>query len=206
MSRTWVLVLSAALAMGSLPRQLAAETIPVGGTATQFETDIETRVGGQPVKMVLTGAGLRIRGLPPLVSVKVYALGSYVEAGKGIRTLEDLLSVQAAKQLHLVMERNVEGHEMADSFRNALRVNHPSPRFDRQLDHLCAIMRTLRIQKGDHVMMTHVPGKGLVVDLVGKREFLVEDVQFSRAIWEMFLGRNPLDETLKKNLVARLSL
>lgn len=202
MNRTRALALAVALCFSL---RLPGETVPVAGSATRFETVLETRVGGQPVKMVLTGAGLRVRGLPPLVNVKVYAMGSYVEAGKAVRTVEDLLSVHAAKQLRLVLERDVDGPDLADSFRNALRTNHPAPRFNRELDHLCGIMRTLRIQKGDHVLMTHVPGQGLTVDLVGKKQFHVQDVQFSRAVWEIFLGRSPIDETLKRNLLARLA-
>src|SRR6516164_1497251 len=102
----------------------ATELVGVRGSNTQFTTTMGITVGGKPVQLVLTGVALREKFF-----FNVYAIGSYVLEGAGVRTAEELAAVDKPKQLHLVMERDVSGTDIAEAFVVAIRQNYPTPAF-----------------------------------------------------------------------------
>jgi len=175
------------------------ETVGVDGSATSYETQVECTVGGKPVKMVLTGAALRKR-----VVFKVYTIGSYVEAGAGVRSAEALAGADVPKQLHLVMERDVGGAEMADAVEKAIHKGRGDGAFSDELKALSDTMKSLELKKGDHVRLTNIPKKGLECDVAGKKQVLIENSDFSKAVWEIYLGKKNIDDDIKKALVSRL--
>jgi hypothetical protein len=178
---------------------LAAERVAVRGSANQYDTRIKVTNTNRPNTLVLTGAGMRKR-----VFFSIYTIASYVQEGMAVRSAEDLIAADCPKRLHLIMERDVEGQEMADAIISSLRSNHPAPAFSAEVTMLNQMLRAQAVKRGDHVWLTHVPKAGLQVDLVGKRQFLVESIPFSRAIWEIYLGRNPVSEPLKRALLSLL--
>jgi hypothetical protein len=178
---------------------LAGEKAGVGGSGTQYDVRIVHVVGEKQVPMVLTGTALRKK-----LVFNVYTIGSYVQDGANVHSAEELAAADCPKLLHLVMERDVEGKEMAEAFRSAIRANYADPAFAAELNSLGAMMRSLSVQKGDHVLLTNVPGKGLYCSLVGKKDFMIENVAFSRAVWEIYLGKNSIGDAIKKGLVSRL--
>jgi hypothetical protein len=177
----------------------AAGLAGVPGSAVQYPTAVEANVAGRPVKLVLTGTALRQK-----LFVNVYAVGSYVQAGVAVRSAEGLAAADCAKRLHLVMERTVEGKDMAEAFRAAVRLNYAEPAFADEVTKLMQFLRNATARKGDQIFLTHVPGVGLHCSLAGKAEFLIKDVAFSRAVWDIYLGKNNLGEAIKKGLVSRL--
>jgi hypothetical protein len=188
--------LAAALGCSTL---LAADTVGVPGSGVRYPTVLETTVGGKPVKMTLTGTAMRTK-----VVFNVYAIGSYVQQGAAVRSSEELALADCPKRLHLVMERTVDGKDMAEAFRAAVRLNHPEPAFADEVNTLAQFMRSTSVRKGEHIHLTHVPGIGLHCRLAGKAEFLIRNVRFSQAVWEIYLGKNNLGEAIKKGLVSRL--
>jgi hypothetical protein len=178
---------------------LAATKVGVRGSSNQYATEIDSTIDGQQVKMVLTGAALRKK-----VIFNVYTVGSYLQQGGSVRSAEDLAEADCPKQLHLIMERDVEGKEMAEAFRTAIRANYADPAFAAELDSLTETMESIAVKKGDHVWLTHVPKKGLHCNLVGKKDFFIENADFARAVWNIYLGPKNLGDDIKKALVSRL--
>jgi hypothetical protein len=193
------LMLAAAVAVLCGVASRAGEAVGVAGTDITYETRIETTVGDKPAKMVLTGAALRKR-----VVFKVYTIGSYVEAGAGVRSAEALADADVPKQLHLVMERNVDGKELAEAVENAIHKSRGDGAFAEELKALAETMKATELKKGDHVWLTNVPKKGLECDVAGKKRLLIENSDFSKAIWEIYLGKKCIDDDIKKALVSRL--
>jgi hypothetical protein len=178
---------------------LAAELVGVPGSSTQYPSEIEAPVAGKTVKMALTGTALRTK-----LIVNVYTIGSYVQQGATVHSAEELAAADSPKRLHLVMERCVDGKDMAEAFRAAVRRNHPEPAFNDEINTLMQFMRSTTVRKGDHIHLTHVPGIGLHCSMAGKADFLIKNVAFAHAVWEMYLGKNNLGEAIKKGLVSRL--
>jgi hypothetical protein len=102
------------------------------------------------------------------------------------------------------MERAVDGKDLAEAFRAAVRLNYPDPAFAREITTLAQFLRSTAAQKGDHILLTQVPGVGLHCSLAGKADFLIKNPAFSRAVWDIYLGKNNLGEGIKKGLVSRL--
>jgi hypothetical protein len=178
---------------------LAAELVGVPGSSTKYPSEIDAAVGGKTVRMVLTGTAMRTKFV-----VNVYAIGSYVQQGTAARSAEALAAADCPKCLHLVMERTVDGKDMAEAFRAAIRMNHPEPEFNEEVNTLSQFMRSTSARKDEHIHLTHVPGVGLHCNLAGRAEFLIKNVRFAHAVWEIYLGKNNLGESIKKGLVSRL--
>jgi hypothetical protein len=177
----------------------AAQLVGVPGSGAQYQSTVECSVAARPVKMVLTGVALRQK-----LFVNVYAIGSYVQEGVRVRSAEELAAVNCPKRLHLIMERAVDGKDLAEAFRAAIRMNYPEPAFAREITTLTQFLRSTAAQKGDHILLTHVPGVGLQCSLAGKADFLIKNPQFAKAVWDIYLGKNNLGEAIKKGLVSRL--
>jgi hypothetical protein len=191
-------VLAVGLVLSCAAGGIAAELVGVRGSNTQFTTTMDWTVNDKPVKMVLTGTALRQK-----VFVNIYALASYVEEGANVKTADDLAAADCTKQLHLVMERTVAGPDMAEAFRSAIRLNHPAPNFADEVQMLVEKLQGATAVKGDHIYLTHLPGVGLQVKM-GRQEFIIRNPEFTRAVWDIYLGKNNIGEGIKKGLTSRL--
>jgi hypothetical protein len=179
---------------------ILAESVTVEGSSTEYPTQIETKIGDKTVKMDLTGAGLRKR-----VVFKVYTIGSYIEASAGAKSAEDLISADCRKQFHLVMERDVDGKEMAEAVEKAIHKSCGEDAFAKELKALADTMKELELKKGDNIRLSNIPKKGLECDVAGKKTVSINNSDFSKAIWEIYLGKKCVDDKVKDALVSRLS-
>jgi hypothetical protein len=189
----------AAMLLVCTARVAAIELVGVHGSSTQFTTTMDITIGDKPFHLVLTGLALREKFF-----FNVYTIGSYVLDGVAVHTAEELAALNQPKQLHLVMEREVGGGDIAEAFRIAVRQNYPTPAFDDEVNRLVGMIREIDFKKGDHIYLTHQPGIGLRCQVIGKDDFTIENPDFSRAIWDIYLGQNNLGEGIKKGLTSRL--
>src|SRR5262245_33072816 len=91
----------------------AASAVGRGGAGDgdpRYATTIASRIGGKPVRLVLTGTAMRTK-----LGFSVYAIGSYLQEGIKVRDGEELAKIAAPKQLQLIFERDVDGETMAQS-------------------------------------------------------------------------------------------
>ena len=183
-----VLILSAAVAA-------AAEVVTVGDN--QYATSIESMIGDKPVKLALTGEAIRKKYF-----LTIYTIGSYVQEGVAVRTPEELAAKDCPKQLLLIMDRDLKGKDMAEASEKAIRANYPAPQFAEEMKVMQDHFTRQDIKENDRVWLTNVPGVGLRIKLEGKTEILIQNPQFSRAFWDIYLGRNNLGEEIKKGLVS----
>ena len=194
MSRLAVLALLAAA-----PLAAAADAVPVRGSSASFPPSVAVPAGDKTVQVKLTGVGLRTR-----LGFRVYAIGSYLQDGATVRSAEELARADAVRMLYLVMERTVEPADFIGAFKSAVGKSHPADRFAAEFEQLTAAIGATAAAKGDHVSLVSVPGSGVRVQIVGKVDATIKNPAFAQALWEVFLGPNPLDEGLKAGLVGRL--
>jgi hypothetical protein len=190
---------SAVVVLVCVGRVSAAELVGVHGSSTQYTTTMDITIGDKPFHLALTGVALRQKFF-----FNVYTIGSYVLDGAAVHTAEELAALDQPKQLHLVMERDVEGSDIAEAFLIAIRQNYPTPNFNDEVNRLVEKMREINFKKGDNIYLTHQPGIGLRCLVVGKGDFTIDNPDFSRAIWDIYLGKNNIGEGIKKGLVSRL--
>ena len=177
----------------------AVELVGVHGSNTQFTTTMDVTIGDKPHPLVLTGTALRQKFF-----FNVYTIGSYVLEGAPVHTAEDLSTLNQPKQLHLVMERDVSGSDIAEAFLIAIRQNYPTPYFNEEVNRLVEMMREISFTKGDNIYLTHQPGIGLRCQVIGKGDITIDNPDFSRAIWDIYLGKNNIGDGIKKGLISRL--
>jgi hypothetical protein len=186
----------AAVGVSSL---VASDQVAVPGSSTRYPSTIEANVGAKKVKLALTGTALRTK-----VIIKLYAIGSYVEQGAPVHSAAELCKADCPKRLHLVMERAVEGKDLAEAFRAAIRLNYGEPVFKDEVQTLTQFLRSTSVRKGEYIYLTHVPGVGLHGFVEGKADFLIKNPHFSQAVWEIYLGPHNLGENIKRGLTSRL--
>lgn len=175
------------------------ELIGVPGSDVKYPSAIESTFGSDKVKLSLTGTALRKK-----VIINVYTIASYLQEGAKIDSADDLCNSDSRKQLHLVMQSGISGRKMVDAFTDAIRKSHPKPQFDTELNTLAQKIQAVDLAKGTEIWLTNVPGKGLHIKIVGGLEMQIENVAFSRAIWEIYLGKQNIGEPIKAALVSRL--
>lgn len=196
MSRKVLLALVLAVLVGSAV--LAEDYVSAGGSM-KYPVKTEANINGSAVTLKLTGAAMRTR-----VVFNVYTVGSYVQDGAAVRSAEQLAAADVPKMLHLVFERDLDGKDMATAFRDAIRANYPAPAFDQELATLLQFLQETPVKKGDQFVLTHVPGQGCRGVLVGKKEIAIKNPAFTKAIWDIYLGKNNLGAAIKQGLAARL--
>src|SRR4051794_6640805 len=133
-----------------VPTDAADQGEAVGGT--RYPAAITGRIGGKPVKLVLTGTALRTRW-----GFGVYTIGSYIQEGVAVRDAGSLARAVVPKQLHLVFERAVDGATLAQSFRDSIALNYPEPAFAVESAELARYLASRPVKKGDHVWLTFIP-------------------------------------------------
>lgn len=196
MRTTWIQ--SLAIVLAAAAPSPADELVPVKGSNVQYAISITATLGDKQYPLKLTGVAMRKKAF-----VDVYTIGSYVTKDFKGKTPEDLAAADVIKQLHLVMERNVSGSDMAKAFETAIRANYGSE-FDADLAKLTGLIAQYDLSKGDQVWITHVPGYGLHFNLVGKRQEFIPGLKFAKAVWDIYLGPKNVGEAVKKGLTSRL--
>lgn len=179
---------------------VAADPVPVKGTSTAYAPTVEVTVKEKAVRLNLTGVGVRTK-----VGFNVYTVASYVQEGAAVRTAEDVVKADAVRLLHLVMQRTVEPAEFVGALKTAVARTYPADKFAAEFARVVKAVGDNAAEKGDHVTLLAVPGEGLRIRLGKKVDVTVENAAFARALWEVYLGPNPLNEGIKAGLVGRLT-
>ena len=177
----------------------AADPVPVKGSSASYAPAVTVTVKDQSVRLNLSGVGLRKR-----VGFGVYAIASYIQDGAKVRTAEEVVKADAIRMLHLVMERTVEPADFIGAFKSAVAKTYPEDKFAAEFKQLTDAVGDKAAAKGDHVTLLSVPGAGVRIRIADKVDLTVKEPAFARALWEVYLGPNPLDEGLKKGLVGLL--
>ncbi len=187
------------------PALAAAAALPPpagAGDKELFPPRIERAIGGRPIQLVRTGKAVRKQ-----LGFNVYEVASYLQEGAPVKTAEDLAAAAHAKQLILVFVVSVAGDDMAAAFESTFRKNYPAPAFAKETSQLLAQVRKTSARKGDRILMTHIPDKGLHYRFQGKddaQELLIPNPAYSRAVWDNYFGEYNCGENVKLGLVAEL--
>jgi len=166
--------------------------------AGNFPATIEIKVGDDNLQLARTGSAVRHRG-----RIKLDAIASYLKQGVKVGSAQELIAADSPKQLHLVMQRFIPASAMAQAFQAALRLNYPAPAFTDELRTVTDLFQKASLDRGQHVRLTHIPKVGLRCQREGG-EVLIRNVEFSKAIWEMYLGKTNVEEAVKRGLVSDL--
>jgi hypothetical protein len=178
---------------------IAADSASVPGSNARFATAIDVQAAGKSVRLNLTGTALRKKAI-----FSVYAVASYLQEGITAKTADQLAAADTVKLLHLIMERDVSGKDMAEALRAGVRLNYPADTFPAELSKVSQFFESTGLAKGDQILLTAVPRVGLRCQIAGKADVMIESPKFARAVWDIYLGRQNLGDSIKAGLTSRL--
>lgn len=151
-----------------------------------------TTIGGKPVP--LRNAAL----LRYLKVIKAYVAALYLPEGV---TAEDVLS-DVPKRLEISYLVSIKGTDFDKGAAPVLERNQtPAERagLQRRIDRINAAYKDVR--PGDRYSLTYLPGRGTELALNGTPLILIEGADFAAAYFGIWLGREPIDDKLKRNLL-----
>jgi len=156
--------------------------------------------------MSLLGVGLRTR---TMLKVKVYAIGLYVSDAalsgplaphKGKTTspafYRDLTAGDFAKQVTMKFLRGLSADQIRDAFRDSL-TGADKARTETFLGYFGDT------KPGEEYVIRWTPGAGLETTVTGQPKPPIDDKAFASAVFGIWLGDKPVQEDIKKDLVAR---
>lgn len=192
MIRRLLLVAGVALAL-----PLAAIAAPVTVAGIKYEDTAQ--VG--PAKLVLNGAGLRLKAI-----FKVYTAALYLPAKAS--TPEAALAQPGAKRMHIVMLREINAAELGKLFARGMEDNAPREEFSKSVAGVLQMSELFfqykKLSAGDYFTADWVPGTGTVISINGKPAGQpIKEPEFYSALLKIWLGKSPADTLLKEQLLGR---
>ncbi|UCG85577.1 MAG: chalcone isomerase family protein [Gemmatimonadota bacterium] len=222
MARPLALLAAVAAAAAPLSAQ-QADSVSEPSSKVPFPVELEVPDGA--ARHVLTGTGIRVK---TFLKVKVYAFGLYVDpdgarsaladyADRSARDLERdqafygrILDQDFAMTLRLVMTRDVGGDDMADAFDGALRprVQHAAAAMDmpggeQALDQVRGYFSLGEMTKGAEIVFSWAPDGILTTAVKGGLQPAIESAALCWALFDVYLGQDPISGDGKKRVVAR---
>jgi hypothetical protein len=105
---------------------------------------------------------------------------------------------------YMVLERDLSSRTILEAMRTAVAAQGNGDKFAGEFAQLDAAFGDAVANKGDHFSMFYQPGGMLKIQLVNKVELSINSVEFSKAIWGIYLGNRPIDDRIKAGLTSRL--
>jgi hypothetical protein len=178
-----LLLLALNFVLPSPSHALTVENIPFADSTT---------IGGKQVP--LRNAAL----LRYLKVIKAYVAALYLP--EGVKS-EDVLS-DVPKRLELSYLVSIKGPDFEKGAAPVLERNQTPAELARlqgRLDRINAAYRD--VKSGDRYSLTYQPGRGTELALNGTPLIVIEGADFAAAYFGIWLGREPIDEKLKRDLL-----
>ena len=155
------------------------------------------QVGGATLQ--LNGAGTRTR-----VIIDVYVAALYL--GTKTHNAGDVLADAGAKRVALHMLYGMSSGKLLDAFKTAIEANHSPAELsalDAQLKKFYAIFGAISaINNGDVILLDYLPATGTKITINGAERGVVEGAEMNRALLKIWLGSNPVQNDLKKDMLG----
>jgi len=180
------------VALIAVAAALLSVSLPAGEAAGVKMPDTVT-VEGKTLK--LNGIGLRKK-----LMFKVYVAGLYVETPT--KAPEAIISSDQIKRMALHILRNLKAAQVTEAIEEGFEKNSRSQ--------MAALSDRLKkfsslfsdVAEGDEIQMTYIPNRGTSVSIKGAEKGTVEGKDFADALFSVWLGPNPVQEDLRRALVA----
>lgn len=178
-----LLLLSLSFILPSQSYALTVENIPFADS---------TAIGGKPVP--LRNAAL----LRYLKFIKAYVAALYLP--EGVKAEDVLFDVP--KRLEISYLVSIKGPDFDKGAAPVLERNQSTAdraRIQGRIDKINAAYKD--VTSGDRYSLTYLPGRGTELALNGTPLIVIEGADFAAAYFGIWLGREPIDEKLKRDLL-----
>ena len=146
--------------------------------------------------LILNGMGLRTK-----IVVKVYVAGLYLPRKSS--DAEGIIMADAPKRLVMQFVRSVSKNQITDAFQESFNDNAPKAKktVGVDIEHFLAAMESLK--EGDQMIFTYLPDTGTTFAINSKEKLTIPGLDFSQALFAVWLGPKPPTNGLKKGLLGQ---
>lgn len=187
--QAWGLALALALASAWAP----AQETQIAGVAVPAISQL----GGD--RLVLNGAGTR-----RYFGFKVYVAALYLPAAT--RDPGAVLGRDAKRRLRLTLLREVSAEQHVDALFDGLVANNSAEELaalQAEIDHCRRLLRqTGELPAGTEIHLDYLPGAGTRIAVAGRELGNIPGERFNRALMRIWLGDDPIEESLKRALLG----
>lgn len=170
----------------------SARTGELAGIILPEETLIEENI------LVLNGMGVREA---TWLRIKVYVAGLYVTTQSS--EADVILRSELPKKIVFVFMRSVGRKRIVEEWDESLEAS--SGEDAAALHDRVATLYTWMpdsVRKGDRMVLTYLPGKGVFVEMKGEAKGTIPGADFARALFAIWLGAKPPNRSLKSGLLG----
>lgn len=149
-------------------------------------------------QLALNGMGLREA---TWLDIDVYVAGLYVEHVSSNPAV--LINSEEVKRLVMRFVRDVDHDKIVEAWHDGFAGNATVAvaKLKPYIDRLDAW--TPSFSDGDTLTFTYVPGSGVTVEYNGKVKGVINDADFARSLFAIWLGKKPPTGDLKKGLLGK---
>ena len=143
----------------------------------------------------LNGQGLRKKFV-----FKVYVAGLYVE--KKSKSGDEILAADAARRVDMKMLRELDKKAIVEAIKGGFEKNAGDklPALKDRLEKFIAKIPDLK--EGETLSVVYVPSKGTRIEGLKGEAYNAEGKDFADALFSVWVGKNPVDEELKKGMLG----
>ncbi|MAM85101.1 MAG: chalcone isomerase family protein [Acidobacteriota bacterium] len=217
-----VLILLVTVSASAVAQSTTPDTVHEPRSGTPFPVSL-TPPGGTTPHWIM-GTAIRQR---TIFRVKIYAFGLYVNpegaraslspfTGVALSILErnasfyrQLLDLDFAMTLRLVMLRTVSGDDVAEAFDDVLRPRMTRPLTDTNTPDESVALERFRgyfdvdeVRKGTEIVFSCVPAGRLVALVGGDERPPIDSRTLCRALFDVYLGDDPISGEGKRSVIA----
>lgn len=175
---------------------LLVPAVAFGGTKAGVTLPDTIELGGK--KLVLNGLGVREA---TILNIDVYVAGLYLE-----RKSSDAAAIirsPGPKRLTLQFVRDVDRKDIVNAWNEGFEKNAGAnqSKLAARVAQLNAWMTDLKT--GDQLVFSHLPNRGVTVQIQGKTRGTIEGDDFAQALFSIWLGSHPPNKGLKRGLLGQ---
>jgi len=171
-----------------------ASAFTVGGMV------LDEKIQVNKTNLVLNGAGVRSK-----VIINVYVGALYLRAKK--TTADAVLADTGTKRVSLRILRHLSAGDFMDAFNKAINANHTPEEYAPLAGRLIRFGRVFRdvgeVERGAVIDIDYMPETHeTVLTVNGKERTRVQGADFYTAMLKIWLGKNPVQESLKRAMLG----
>lgn len=146
--------------------------------------------------LVLNGLGLRTK-----IVVKVYVAGLYLPRKSA--DADAIIRADAPKRMVMQFVRGVSKNQLKDGFNESFKDNAGEARKRAGVDIERFLGALEPVSQGDQMTFTYIPDKGTTFAINGQEKLTIPGLDFSQALFSVWLGPQPPTAGLKKGLLGQ---
>jgi hypothetical protein len=131
--------------------------------------------------------------------IKAYVGAFYLEENCPI----DEALTDRAKRIEVQYFHAIKGEDFGPATNKSIAKNVDPETFERlrpQIEYHNSLY--VDVKPGDRYSLTYIPGRGTELALNGEPRGVIEGAEFAEAIFSIWIGREPIDKTFKKQILG----